>query len=293
MKIKRLFSAGLAAVLLLLPGCGPTEQEPADPHAGMVQVPYGSTGFEWVRDQQGVTLSEFTEAEFSADGETMTYTGAYASMTGVDVSEHQLEIDWQQVKDAGVDFAMIRAGYRGSTQGGLYTDEYFYRNIQNALDAGLKVGAYFFSQATSRAEAVAEANYLLALLEEHKAQITMPVVFDWEETGAADARTAGLSGQRITECAAAFCETIARAGYTPCVYLNRHMGYKLYDLIELEGYPLWFSAPGAAWSDFYYRHQMWQYSFEGQVPGIPTAVDLNLYIDLPAPEPAETPAPTE
>lgn len=291
MNIKRLLGGVLATALFVLPGCRQTAPEPVDPHAGMIQVLYGSEGPVWVNDQEGVPVSEFTETEFSTDGQYRRYNGVHTSMTGVDVSEHQLEIDWQQVKDAGIEFAMIRAGYRGSTQGGLYTDEYFYRNIQGALDAGLEVGAYFFSQATSRAEAVAEAGYVTALLEDYKDRITMPVVFDWEETGAADARTAGIENRQISECAQAFCQAVAREGYTPCVYLNRHMGYYQYDLSMLTDYPVWFAGEGS-YPDFHFRHSMWQYTFSGQVEGIPTEVDLDLYIDLP-PVPEPTPEPTE
>ena len=291
--IKRLLSGARAAALLVLPGCHRAEPEPVDPHAGMVEVPYGSEGYVWVRDQKGVALSEFTAADFAVEDGIARYSGPYGSKIGVDVSEHQLDIDWQQVKEAGIDFAIIRAGYRGATQGSLNTDPYFRQNIQGALDAGLEVGAYIFSQAISRAEAVAEANYLIALLEDHKDQITMPVVFDWEIPAMDDARTKPLDGDSaVTEFAAAFCGAIAREGYTPGVYMNRHVGYSQYDLIDLADCLLWFSAPGAGWSDFYYRHSMWQYTFECEVPGIPTAVDMNLYIELPPPA-TPTPEPAE
>lgn len=282
MKIRRLLLGGLGLVLLLT-GCQRNWTEPVDPHAGMIQVRYGSEDYVWVDEQEGVPISTFQAEEFSADGQYIRYSGtAYTAKTGIDVSEHQQEIDWQQVKDAGIEFAMIRAGYRGSTQGGLYTDEYFHRNMQGALDAGVEVGAYFFSQATSRAEAVAEATYLKALLEPYQSRITMPVVFDWEETGSPDARTAGIENQRITDCADAFCNAVGEMGYVPLVYLNRHMGYYQYDLAALMNYNLWFAAPDT-YPDFHYRHVMWQYSFEGQVPGIPTAVDLDLYFTPTAP----------
>lgn len=269
----------LAAVCLLLAGCGNRNAQEEDPYANMVQVPYGSAGYVWTTIQEGVPVSDFAPEEFSSDGQYRRYNGnAYTVKSGIDVSEHQMEIDWQEVKDAGVEFVMIRAGYRGSTQGGLYTDPYFHRNMTGALEAGIEVGAYFFSQALNRAEAVEEAAYLTGLLEPYQDQITMPVVFDWEETGAADARTAGIENRRITECAQAFCNMVNEEGYRPFVYLNRHMGYYQYDLAALTDYPLWFAGEGE-YPDFYYRHQMWQYSFDGSVPGVPTAVDLNLYFE--------------
>jgi len=275
MHIKRLLSGALAAALVLLPGCAKETREP-DPHEGMIQVLYGSQGYVWVNDQEGVPVSDFQAEDFSTDGQYRRYGGtAYTATTGVDVSEHQQEIDWQQVKDAGIEFAMIRAGYRGSTQGGLYTDEYFEANLEGALDAGLEVGAYFFSQATTRGEAVEEAGYLVGLLEAYSDRVTMPVVFDWEETGTEGARTAGIEDRQISECAQAFCQTVAQAGYTPCVYLNRHMGYYQYDLAKLTEYTIWFAGEGE-YPDFHFRHSMWQYSFSGEVAGIPTAVDLDL-----------------
>lgn len=222
-------------------------------------------------------MSTFETAEFVPDGQYMTYTGTdYTTMAGIDVSEHQLEIDWEQAAENGVEFAIIRAGYRGSTEGDLYTDEYFHRNMEGAIDAGIKVGTYFFSQATTRAEAVAEAHYLLKLMEDYEDHITMPVVFDWEETGMSDARTATMTGDQVTGCAEAFCEVIAEAGYEPGVYFNRTMGYYQYDFTDLAQYTMWFAAPGE-FPDFYYRHTLWQYSFTGQIPGIPTDVDLDLY----------------
>lgn len=269
----------LAAVLLVLPGCHQTQTPiaPPDPHAGMVEVPYGTEGTAWVPLRETVPVSDLRESDFTAEDQFVRYTGAdYTTRTGVDVSEHQEEIDWEQVAGAGIDFAMIRAGYRGSTAGKLYTDPYFFTNLTGASRAGLDVGVYFFSQATTPAEAVAEAHYLLALLRDSGEALTMPVVFDWEETGMEDSRTGELNGAAVTACAAAFCRTITDAGYEAGVYLNRHMGYYLYDLSELTEYMIWFAAPGA-WPDFYYRHQMWQYTFTGQIPGITGEVDLDLY----------------
>ena len=276
---KRLLSCTLAAGMLLFAGCrdhGGSEDEP-DPYAGMVEVPYGTEGTVWTKLQEGVPVSSFTAGQFEPDGQYIRYTGTdYTAVTGVDVSEHQRDIDWQQAADAGISFAMIRAGYRGSTAGSLYTDLYFFENMTGASAAGLDIGVYFFSQATTKAEAVAEAHYLLALLEDSGVAVTMPVVFDWEETGMEDARTTELTGDTITDCAAAFCRTITDAGYEAGVYLNRHMGYYSYDLTRLTDYMIWFAAPGE-WPDFYYSHAMWQYTFTGQVPGIPADVDLDLY----------------
>lgn len=270
--------AGTLLAALLLTGCQEHSPTPTpDPHAGMIEVLYGSDGYVWVDDQENVPLSPFTQEEFSEDGQYIRYTGNdYDTMTGIDVSEHQGEIDWQQVAQAGVEFAMIRVGYRGSTTGGLYLDPFFRQNMDGAIESGLKVGVYLFSQATTEAEAVAEAHYLLALLEDYADHISMPVVFDWEETGMDDARTKEMAGEAITDCAVAFCRVIEEAGFTPGVYFNRHMGYYSFDLARLQNCQLWFAAPGN-YPDFHFAHTMWQYTFTGQIPGIDADVDLDLY----------------
>ena len=283
-------AVGTLAVMLLFSGCRDRERTPGDtvdPHAGMVEVPYGTEGNVWTRLQEGVALSTLEQDDFSYAEQYACYEGGeYTTQTGIDVSEHQGQIDWRQVADAGIEFAMIRAGYRGSTAGSLYTDAYFFENMTGASEADIPVGVYFFSQATTQAEAVAEAHYLLALMEKSGVEVTMPVVFDWEETRAEDSRTVEAEGTTITACAEAFCRTIREAGYEAGVYLNRHMGYYVYDLSRLTDAMIWFAAPGE-WPDFYYALSMWQYTFSGQIPGIDAKVDLNLYF-LPADQTTES-----
>lgn len=278
MQYKHIKSALTGALItaLLLTGCkGNTI---VDPHAGQIQVLYGSDGLVWVDEQKNVPVSDFTPEDFTSDGQYMRYTGTdYTAAYGIDVSEHQNNIDWAQVADSGVEFVMIRSGYRGSTEGQLYIDSYFRENIEGALANGIAVGVYFFSQATTEAEAVAEADYVIAQLKEYSDRITMPVVYDWEQTGMDDARTVELPAERITACAEKFCSTIAQAGYTPGVYFNRHMGYYFFDFTNLSQYMLWFAGEGD-YPDFHYRHNMWQYTFKGEIPGIDGEVDLDLYL---------------
>ena len=242
-------------------------------------VEYGTAEPVTLELQEGVPVSTMNKDGFGRDEQgRITYSAdGVEVMTGIDVSEYQGYPDWDKVAADGIDFAMIRLGYRGSSEGMLYRDPIFRYNLVKAHNAGLKVGVYFFSQATDRAEAVAEAYYLLAILEEHKDKITMPVVFDWEETGTETSRTKGMSGKTVTDCAKYFCEVIREGGYTPGVYFNRHMGYYLYDLTQLPDVVYWFAGEGD-YSDFYYEHALWQYTFTGKVNGINGNVDIDLFV---------------
>ncbi len=199
------------------------------------------------------------------------------SWLGVDVSEHQGQIDWEQVAQSDVEFAMIRLGYRGWGKAGVMRpDARGLENLDQATQAGLKVGVYFFSQATSEAEAVEEARFLLQLLEGRK--LDMPVVFDWENVASEEARTANMEKSAITACALAFCREIEAAGYDTMVYFYLALAKWKLDLLPLQqaGHDFWL----ALYSDrLSYAHQvrMWQYANDGTVPGIKTKVDMNLY----------------
>ena len=173
-----------------------------------------------------VPLNTYDQSKFKNDNGLVTYDDANANL-GIDVSDYQGDIDWAAVKASGIDFAMIRAGYRGATRGKLNEDSKFADNYTGAKDAGVKVGIYFFSQATSVTEAEEEAGYVLQLLQNKS--VDYPVVFDWEQTSVDGSRTADATGEQITSYASAFCKKIAKAGYTAGVYFNRSLGYNYYD----------------------------------------------------------------
>ena len=217
--------------------------------------------------------SPYTKLDFQYEGR---YLGCVKADTipGIDVSYYQGEIDWEQVKASGIQFAMIRLGYRGyGEEGKLVEDKMAYQNIEGALAAGVKVGIYFFSQAITVEEAVEEAEFVLERIEKY--DITMPVVFDWEYISE-EARTAKMDRRTLTDCYKAFCGKIAEAGYTPMAYFNTYQSRQLMYLYELEEYPFWL----ALYSDrmtFPYRFEMWQYTDSGSVPGIEGDVDINLF----------------
>ena len=199
--------------------------------------------------------------------------GERLNTTGIDVSYHQGDIDWEAVKADGVDFAMIRLGYRGYETGNINIDERFHEYAQGALDAGLDIGVYFYSQALTAEEAREEARTVLAEIVNY--EITYPVVFDWEIVGEESARTNDISSEKLNECAAVFCNTIARGGYIPMIYSVKRMALLKYDLSELAGFDFWL-AEYREEPEFPYEFTMWQYASDGKVNGIEGEVDLNM-----------------
>ena len=255
-------------------------KKPKDPHEGQVYL-YDGNDWIWMTPLEGVPVNTLTADQFSSEGPVCYFGTEYDVLRGIDVSEHQWEIDWPQAAASGLDFACIRLGRRGYTEGGLFEDPWFEKNLQGASDAGLKTGVYFFSQAVNVGEAIEEANFVLSRIASYK--IDAPVVYDWELVSEEGARTAELNAATRTDCAVAFCETIKRAGYTPCVYFNRDMGYYGYDLTRLTDYMFWFTLPVSPFPNFYYACDMWQYSFTEEVPGVTGYADMNLWF-IPKPQ---------
>lgn len=219
-----------------------------------------------------VTENPYDLDAFMQTGEFITYTGQEPTTVGIDVSDHQLEIDWETVAGEGIDFAVVRVGYRGYTKGSLSLDDRYVENIEGALDNGMDVGVYFFSQAISVEEAIEEAALVLEAIEGYN--IAYPVVFDWEEI-LVEARTDNMDPVLLTECAVAFCDTIEDAGYTAGVYFNQTYGYQHFNLSELSDYVLWLAQYDVV-PDFRYNFHMWQYTATGTLAGIETAVDMNM-----------------
>ena len=197
------------------------------------------------------------------------------SKLGIDISEFQGEIDWQQVKDFGIEFVIIRLGYRAYGENGeLVLDAGFERNMQAALEAGMQVGVYFFSQAISDAEAKEEAEYVLEQIQQF--DISGPVIFDTEEIKGAAARTDQNTVEQYTSNCVVFCETVKDAGYDPMIYANmKWMAFTL-DLERLTEYSFWYA-------DYHeepqcpYDFEIWQYTENGVIPGIESNVDINLW----------------
>lgn len=189
------------------------------------------------------------------------------ALKGIDVSQWQGNIDWQSVKSAGVQFAMLRAGYGRNN-----LDTKFHRNAQGAVAAGIPIGLYWFSYALNVDMARKEAQYAVELAKKYK--ITWPIAYDLEYDTVSYALKNGVTITKslATQMAKAFCEEIKRLGYLPMVYTNLDYLNRYFDRSQLP-YDLWYAqyAPAADVKE----KAIWQYSSKGSVAGIEGAVDLN------------------
>ena len=230
----------------------------------------------WITPIEGVDTAGLAAEDFRTLDGLPCYVGSdYTALQGIDVSEYQSPIDWHAVKASGVDFAIIRCGWRGYASGLVAVDVAFAEHISGALKAGLQVGVYFFSQAVTPDEAEDEADTAVKLLRGY--DIQLPVFFDWERPDDALARTQAVELSDLTEIARAFCDTVRKGGYVPGLYFNRQLGYYAYDWSQFTDCAKWVSDP-SAWPDFYYRFDFWQYSFDGAVDGVPIQTDRDLML---------------
>ncbi len=195
------------------------------------------------------------------------------SHKGIDVSRFQGNIDWQAVAGDGVEFAIIRVANRGYGTGKLVVDEQFEKNIKGAVDAGIHVGVYIYSQAIDEQEVVEEANLVMEKLAAH--DVNCPIVFDVEKTADPTGRMNQISVEERTNLTLLFCQTVEAAGYKPMIYHNMEMGALMLDVEPLEQYDKWLAYYN---DDMYYpyEYKIWQYSDKGRVSGISSNVDLNI-----------------
>lgn len=195
------------------------------------------------------------------------------ALQGIDVSTYQGVIDWEAVKNDGIDFVMIRVAFRGYETGKLMTDDMFKKNISEANRVGIPTGVYVFSQALTKDEAIEEAELTLKLIQDFK--VNYPVALDVEDVLSDEARTLNLTSVERTEIALAFLKTVKQAGYTPMIYSSKEFAECNLILNKLKPYSFWLAMYNEQ-PDFNHDFQMWQYSKKGQVAGIKGDVDLNL-----------------
>ena len=178
-------------------------------------------------------------------------------------------IDWEAVKNSGIEYVIIRCGYRGSSKGMLVEDPKFQTNIKGATEAGLKVGVYFFTQAISEAEAVEEASMVLELVKNYK--LSYPIFLDVEPSGG---RADSIDEATRTAVCKAFCQTIQASGYSAGIYANKTWLTEKIDASSLSSYKIWL-AQYASTPNYSGRYDMWQYQATGKVSGISGEVDMN------------------
>lgn len=260
----------IAVLRSLWPAAEKTEP---DPHAGQVCVNDGAN-MVWLTPHENYAVSSLRPWQFIEPEQRPYYMGGeFTVRRGIDLSVFQKNVDWDKAAADGVEFAVIRLGFRGYGKGALQPDEQFDGHFEGARSAGIDTGVYFFSQALTAEEGREEAQYVLERLNGRP--LELPVYFDWEMVHAEDSRTNGYDYANLTDSAVAFCQTIEAAGYRAGVYINRQQGYYHYDLSRLADYSLWV-ADYNSYPDFYYRFDMWQYTAEGQVDGLDIQVDENL-----------------
>lgn len=236
-------------------------------------------------DPQSATMS--TEQGTEVDVTTLLSSGSVAETNqvtiGIDVARYQGTIDWTQVAASGIDFAMVRVGYRADTSREIVADSNAQYNMQEAQRNGIKVGAYFFSTATTTEEAKAEADWVADYISRY--QITYPVAYDCEGFDQAGSAQYNLTNSERTDIAIAFLQEIYNKGYTPMFYasMGELSGNAKWDTTRIEStYRIWVSQyPSAPYpetpkSSYNGTHAMWQYTNRGNVAGIGRPVDVNV-----------------
>lgn len=258
------------------------EEREIDIEKGKILLWDSILGYTWTPVLAGLPLNNYVQDNFSLNNRGhMSYTvnGDTCSYFGIDVSSYQGDINWQLVREDGVEFAFLRIGFRGyGEEGNIRADDRFEANYEGAHNAGIDVGVYFYSQAISVEEAIEEAHFVLDKLNGRP--LEYPIVFDWETvyTGSEEdvPRTEDVMPHTLTLSAIAFCETIRDAGYEAMIYTNKRQAVLKYDMRQLANYPVWLAQYNTTLS-YIYDFDIWQYGV-GAVDGIEGDVDLNIAI---------------
>jgi len=231
-------------------------------------------------EKNNFDLDKFTYPVYNEEEKEWEGTATYMAGTerkakkGVDVSTFQGDIDWRKVKKSGMEFAMIRIGFRGYESGKIVLDSKFEDNMKGSIKAGLDTGVYFFTEALNEKEAIEEAEFVIENLKDYK--INMPVVIDVEESANTEkTRTKDLTQEQRTKNVIAFCERIKDAGYDVMIYGNLKSFMIMMNFEELESYDKWFAYYRYPFH-FPYKIKMWQYTAYEKVDGIEGKADVNL-----------------
>lgn len=244
------------------------------------RITYADGTEEWVVISQQLPKNTYDYTKLVSQSGVMKYyvEGTKVSYFGLDISKTQGYIDYNKLVKSGVDYVMLRVGARGYSTGQLVLDEYYVDNIKGATDTSLHVGLYFSSQATTKEEAVEEANMVIAQIGEY--DIDYPIVFEMETIVNDNSRTSALTKEERTDIAIAFLDTIKAAGYIPMIYGDKEWLLTKVDLMKLSSYDIWLAQEGDL-PDYPYQFSMWQYNKKGTIDGISKEVGFNIsFIDF-------------
>ena len=254
-----------------------------------IEAPLAENSWRYVDGSLRSDLPDDYGANADFEGRAMHSMPKGATAQGIDVSEHNGTINWQSVKDAGIDFAILRVGFAGDTSGGRL-DNYFKRNVSECERLGIPYGVYLYSYARNEDEAQAEARLMLSALKGHSP--TLPVYYDLEEQKTnADGSpkwTPFNDPSKLASIAKTFCDQIAAAGYKPGIYANVNWfkNYLTDPCFLSSGWSIW---TAQSWYGGRYdeclgltpeapaKYDCWQYSFRGSVPGVSGDVDVSYW----------------
>ncbi len=230
---------------------------------------------EWIELNQQLTTNDYDLNGFVYQYPIMKYyaDSKKVSRVGAKISSENGEVNFKKLKKEGVDFVMIRMGYRGYGSGLLNADDLFYVNVERAEEAGLDWGPYFFSQATSREEVLEEATRVQEGLQGFSPKY--PVAYDMEYVQNDTARVQSLSKEQKTDFALTFCQAMNMCGYKAIVYGNKDWLLRKLDLTKLVGNDIWLSQPQDI-PDYPYKYTMWEYTKDAKIGGIEEPAALSI-----------------
>lgn len=278
------FLIGLVAGMLILhlaDSNNPQETEPEKPFEMKVSEERHITNVYIPKRERilgQIPKNPYIMENFVLEDGYMTYRnedGEKISHLGIDLSYHNQMVDWDKLASSGVEFVMLRCGYRGYTEGGLVKDEKFEEYAAEANRVGIALGVYFFTQSVTVDEAKEEANFVLDLIKDY--DISYPVALDTEYVNDESARTneTEIEDDLRSEMAIAFCERIKEAGYYPIIYSSENWIRRNMNLEMLSDYDFW-AAQYQEENDFLYDFTIWQYTEKGSIPGVNEDVDLDI-----------------
>ena len=199
--------------------------------------------------------------------------GKNISYMGVDISKETGLVDFVKLKNAGVQFVMIKVGARGYGNGQLTVDDTFTDYIQKASEAGLDIGVYFYSQAITKEEALEEANLVYENIKDY--HLVYPIAFDMEKVSGDAARTDFLTREEKSNLALVFLDALKNVGYKGIIYGNKEWLIKEINLSTVGAYDIWLSQEGEK-PDYPYKYSMWQYTQSGTIDGINGDANLDI-----------------